>query len=647
MPAPATFDVVDQLASARQRRVVLLLCLLVVLSALLALPSAGVRLVEMPHVSGLYGVCAAVIDLATFWLLGSAQRPSGPQRIIAAAYLYGGLMGLLHALSFPGALLAQGSVFGNGNTVSWLFVAWRAGFPVFVLWAVCVELRGRKAVRIAPAAVAWLAAAAALAMALAASGVSALVATPQGARFNPVNDLGSQLGALVAAVAVVLIWRGGLVRRSLYLWLVLVLVAEAAGVLLSSLGGGRYTLAWYGARVEGLMANAVVMVLLALHVRELQRQLAASVEALHAEMQHRERAERALAQAQKLEAVGQLAAGLAHDINNFMQVVAARSEIIRRRAGELVEADVAVVRRSLRRAEQLTRQLLLVAGRRQLLPQRVQLQRSVPEFVEAFQPVLGAQVLVRLEIDPDTAPVHVDPTELEVALANLLTNARDAQEGGAGEVRLAICNAGERVLLEVSDQGGGIPAAALERVFEPFFTMKAPGKGTGLGLAQVHAFVRGSGGEVEIRSELGQGTTVRMALPRATARQAEDGGAAGRPAPRPGELVLLVDDNRDVLESTSLLLTQAGFVVRALDDASQALALLDEGLRPDIVFSDIVVPGGLDGLQLARQVRRRLPQARVLLASGYSAAASEARSEGFTVLQKPYEAAAMLRALSS
>jgi CheY-like chemotaxis protein/anti-sigma regulatory factor (Ser/Thr protein kinase) len=262
--------------------------------------------------------------------------------------------------------------------------------------------------------------------------------------------------------------------------------------------------------------------------------------------------------------------------------------------------------------------------------------------------VLGGKAKVQLDLASDAWPVHVDATELEIALANLLTNARDALEPGA-LVRVSVANVatsqGERVLLEVADEGRGIPAAVLERVFEPFFTTKGPGKGTGLGLSQVYAFARASGGDVTIASETGRGTTVRIELPRhghATDTPAEQ--AAPQRAAQAGAVVLLVDDNADVLEATASLLQQAGHAVRTAVGATQALALVDAGLRPDVLLSDIVL-GDMDGVDLAQRVRERHAPVRVVLATGYSSAAADARGQGFTVLQKPYEAGQLLGAM--
>jgi signal transduction histidine kinase/CheY-like chemotaxis protein len=653
---PVPFDVVHQEASPRQRKIVASLCALVGVSAMVATQVGSVKLAAMPHVSGIYGASAAMIYFATFWLLMSAPRPSKPLRIIAAAYLFAGLMAVLHVLSFPGALLPGQALLGQGNAVSWLFIAWRNGFPLFIVWAVLNEPSRRHDGTpdgMNPLLIALIAVAVSAVLAFSADDVPALVPGPAGLQFSPFSTLGASIGGLACALALALIVQRRLAGRSLYLWMVLVLLAEATGVWLSTRSGGRYTVAWYGARAEGLMASAIVLALLAAHYREVQARLDTLVaelsrrtDALQAEMQHRERAERMAAQSQKLEAVGQLAAGLAHDINNFLQVIAVRAEILKRKLGAAAEADVEVVQRNVRKTEHLTRQLLSFAGRRQLQPQRVSLPEHVPEFVAFFRSVLGPGVTVQMTLAPDTWPVRLDPTELETALANLLSNARDAMNGD-GLLALRSFNrrgthGDDRAVLEITDHGSGIPPEVQERVFEPFFTTKAPGKGNGLGLSQVYAFAKACGASVQLLSEVGVGTTVRLEFPRDTTDDASAATAPSSELALTGRLVLLVDDNHDVLEATSGLLSLSGLVVRTAGGLEEAWSLLQGGLKPDWVISDIVMAGTADGVELARRLRQADPTLPVILASAYSAAAAEATAQGFIVLRKPYDAQQLL-----
>jgi signal transduction histidine kinase/ActR/RegA family two-component response regulator len=659
-----SFEFVDISASRRQRRLVGALFVLLVLTTLGLTPLSALQGSELPQIAGVYGATSSVINLATFLLLAGMDRQSRPHRIIAAGYLYSGLMALLHLLTFPGALIPGRSVIGGPDTVGWLFIAWRAGFPLWILGAAIVQRDAGEAdaARSAPSPL-WMAIAIPAAVfALAQTALLPTYFSPgSGYRFAPLGNTAAYACALFTIIAVAVILRRRLFERTIYLWLMLVLAADAAGLWMSTIGGGRYTVGWYVARVEGLLAAATTLVVLARHLRVLQQSvartladLAARTQTLQAEIQRRERAERMLLQSQKLEAVGQLAAGLAHDFNNLMQVIAGRVALVQMRAGDVVQADVEVIRRNIKRAETLTRQLMHFSGRRQLQARTVRLQHLLPELVAMFSSLVRADVTLELQAPDNVWPVEVDPAELEVALANLVTNARDAMPGG-GDIRIELRNeqrpddATGGVVLSVRDSGQGIPPGVLERVFDPFFTTKETGKGTGLGLTQVYAFAKASGGSVAIDSSAGQGTVVSLRFPRAAdaPSEARTAGAYPTVAAHRGELVLVVDDHADVREATSMLLEQAGFAVRSASTADEALVLLREGyLKPNILLSDIVLPGTMDGVTLARKVRELLPGVHTVLATGYSDAADRARADGFVVLQKPYETAELTQAVA-
>lgn len=669
------FELVEQPASRRDRRLVLALSFAILSIGLAMLPIAPWRGPVMPHVSGVYGASAAMVYFATFWLLSGTHLPARSHRIIAAAYLYAGLMAVLHVLTFPGALWQDQPLIGNPNTVSWLFFAWRGGFPLFILWAVFTQAAsapnptygpGPTQARplfepskpVSPAAVAVLGTALVY-------GVTQIFTLPDyfpaagTSRFTTVSLVLSHISVALFALTAIAIWRAGLLSRSLYLWLMPVLIVEGLGMVMSAASGGRYTLGWYSARVEGLLSSLMLLAVLSSHLRQLQFSLNEAVatlrhhtDTLQAEIQRRERAERMLLQSQKLEAVGQLAAGLAHDFNNIMQLLSARMELVRRRVGEAVDADLQVMRRNIRRAEGLTRQLMSFSGRRQLQPQAVLFQNVLPELASMFAPLLRSDISLELDTPPDLWAVNLDPAELEVALANLLTNARDAMPCG-GTVTIRVRNeraaSQECVALSVGDEGAGIEPAALERVFEPFFTTKEAGKGTGLGLSQVHGFVQGSGGSIAIDSALGKGTVVTLRFPRTQRPVLHRTSLLERPqqaAGERGQFVLLVDDNDDVRESAVLLLEQAGYAVFAASNASHALQMLMEGLAPQVLVTDVVMPGNVDGLGLAQRAREILPSIRIILVSGYTLAADKARTSGFTILSKPYETAELVRLLA-
>jgi signal transduction histidine kinase/CheY-like chemotaxis protein len=492
------------------------------------------------------------------------------------------------------------------------------------------------------------------------SDVAALQSVSGRQMFSAFTRYGSYASGVLAAIAALLIWRLRLFGRSLFLWLIFVLIAEAAAVWLSTFGGTRYTLAWYATRVEGVIANTVVLLLLANHFRQLQNDLSATVdtlqsrtEGLQAEILKRENAEFKLAQAKKLEAVGQLGAGLAHDLNNILQVITSRLLILRRRAGDVVEADLEVIRRSVRRAETLTRQLTLLSGNRSLNAKALELASTLPAMAESLRALLDTRHQLTVHVEPDVPVIVVDPLELEIALTNLVTNARDAMPGG-GEVHLAVTEelgsgGDRRIRLEVRDRGEGMSADLMERIFEPFFTTKEPGKGTGLGLPQVHGFMKASDGTVSVKSQPGAGTVVTLSFPtqgKARGPSSQEAISPGFTLPlRTGKLVLLVDDNEDVREASAQLLASTGCLVRQADSASEAFTLLKEGLSPDLLITDIVMPGGQTGVDLARRARTLQPELRIVLVTGYSDAAASAQAQGFPVIRKPYDLASLARAL--
>ena len=352
-------------------------------------------------------------------------------------------------------------------------------------------------------------------------------------------------------------------------------------------------------------------------------------------------AQQQLAPAQKIEMVGRLTGGIAHDFNNMLMVVIGSLErLVPGLAGDPKAARRAeMALQAALRCSDMTRRLLTFARRQQLHPEPVDLGALVAGMGELMERTLGGAVAIAIEAPPaDAEPLwiaSVDRSQAESALLNLVINARDAMPGG-GALRIRTANtrfeepqtahgmsvpAGDYILLSVSDSGCGMPPDVLERAFEPFFTTKETGKGTGLGLAMIHGFVKQSGGLIGIDSTPGAGTTFRLYLPRATmdALQSptpdEDGADeafAGR-----GETVLVVDDDADVRAVAVQAVTALGYRVLEADGAEAALTLLDR--QPvDLLFTDIVMPGGLNGRELALEGLRRHPSLRVLFASGYA-----------------------------
>jgi signal transduction histidine kinase/ActR/RegA family two-component response regulator len=371
--------------------------------------------------------------------------------------------------------------------------------------------------------------------------------------------------------------------------------------------------------------------------------------------EERRRAEEAARQSEKLAALGQLTGGVAHDFNNLLQVVTSGATLLKRPS--LSEARKTQILDGMiqagRGARELTGRLLAFARRQTLRPEGVDMEGRLIGMSELLRQTLGSRVRVKTDIVPDLWSVHADPSQLEVAILNLAVNARDAmQEGGTIiiQARNTILEAaaeragGEYVCIAVKDTGEGMPPHILSRVLEPFFTTKAPGKGTGLGLPQVHGFAKQSGGDLQIESEPGHGTTVFLHLPRTLAevRTAPDG--TGLPADRQplalqgiGRTVLVVEDNPDVAAFACALLEELGYATRRAGSAPEALAMLANGERVDAVFSDIVMPGAIGGVELATVLRSSHPGIAVVLATGYSERlANGGAPEGVETLAKPY-----------
>jgi CheY-like chemotaxis protein len=284
--------------------------------------------------------------------------------------------------------------------------------------------------------------------------------------------------------------------------------------------------------------------------------------------------------------------------------------------------------------------LLTFARRQSVNPQAIDPAERINAVRDVLDTGVGSAVRLEFDIDKDVWPVTVDIAEFETALINLVINARDAMSGG-GTIRIGAHNhifaegltAGEYVTISVEDSGTGIAPDVLGKVFDPFFTTKPIGKGTGLGLSQVHGFAHQAGGTVKVTSELGKGTTVTILLPRELAGpQSDDIGTLNSGG---SGTVLLVEDNPDVASVSTVLLEQLGYAVRRVADAEAALREIErDGI--DLVFSDIVMPGEMDGLGLAHRLREIRPELPILLATGYSDAGINVRGD-FPILRKPYE----------
>jgi signal transduction histidine kinase len=398
-------------------------------------------------------------------------------------------------------------------------------------------------------------------------------------------------------------------------------------------------------------------------VAEREEKLAAADKEVQRQNEQRLKAEHALRQAQKMEAVGQLTGGLAHDFNNLMHVVVGNLEIILRTQ----TADQDRTRRcaegalqAARRAVTVTQRLLAFASMQPLAPKPVNVNGLVAGMSDLFHRTLESSIGIKMVLGSELWLVEVDANQLESALLNLVVNARDAMNG-SGRLTIETHNMvldrnalhgpaevipGEYISISVSDTGCGMSRETLERAIEPFFTTKEVGKGTGLGLSQVYGFAKQSGGHLKLYSEVGQGTSAKIYLPRYV-------GVAVQTAPlevprsvedKGNETILVVEDDDDVRAFSVELLTELGYRVLEAEDGPTALRLLQTESSIDLLFTDVVLPGGMNGASLAAQALAMRPSLSVLFTSGYdrNAISHHGRLEaGVELITKPFSYATL------
>ena len=363
-----------------------------------------------------------------------------------------------------------------------------------------------------------------------------------------------------------------------------------------------------------------------------------------------------LHQAQKMEAIGTLTGGMAHDFNNLLTVIIGNTDLLRdlRTDDPTVDELTGMVLDAGLRGADLIRRLLAFARQQPLQPRRVYVNELVSGISRLLSRTLGEDIEISLDLSAEVWPVVVDPAQLEASVTNLATNARDAMPGG-GRLTLLTANLhldahyaarhaevvpGDYVMIEVTDTGTGMTPEVMNRIFEPFYTTKAHGKGTGLGLSMVFGFIKQSGGHISVRSEPGVGTTFRLFLPRTTEKADAVPAASEMPLMRgAGERVLTVEDNDALRRVVVRQLGELGYRVLEARTADAALEILAQE-NIDVLLTDIVLPGGTDGIELARQARRRWPTIKVVFTSGFSQArlngdaAPTTRDTPF--LSKPY-----------
>jgi signal transduction histidine kinase/DNA-binding NarL/FixJ family response regulator len=375
-----------------------------------------------------------------------------------------------------------------------------------------------------------------------------------------------------------------------------------------------------------------------------------------------------LRQAQKMEAVGQLTGGIAHDLNNILTVITGTIEILAEGVAEWPQlaASAKMIDEAAARGADLTQRLLAFARKQPLQPREIDVNSLIIEATNLLRPTLGAHIDVETMLASDTSRALIDPSQLTNTILNLALNARDAMAEG-GKLTIETRNifldesysnmnndvtAGDYVMIAVSDSGSGIPAHILERVFEPFFTTKGVGKGSGLGLSMVYGFVKQSGGHIMIYSKEGRGTTVRIYLPQATGIAQPSRKVMTAPGVERGrETILIVEDDQMVRPLVVRQIESLGYVALTAANAEEALIVIDGGQEIDLLFTDLIMPGGMNGRLLADEALRRRPSLKILFTSGHSEdeVSHDGRlDEGVLLLAKPYrksELAGMIRSV--
>jgi signal transduction histidine kinase/ActR/RegA family two-component response regulator len=629
-------------------------------------PLGRVHLAAIPQFVPAYESALWVCDLATaLLLLGQFHRSRSPSLLmLSAGYLMSTLIIPAHLMAFPGLFAPNGLFGGTGRSIAWLYVLWHAGFPLFVLGhSLVARFEVRRGWIVSRPGWAILGAVAA---ALAYVGLCLWLAID--GTFLPVISVNGQYGRMlssgvapvmlaIAVAALASIWLG---RRGsvLDVWLTAVMSAWICDISLSSiLSNTRFDLGWYAGRAYTLMAGAFLFGVLLMDLSRLYGRLADALEDAKAQNAALVRSREELTRAQRMEAVGQLTGGIAHDFNNILTAVTGCLEMIAYKPDDPVRVRQLSrnAARAADRGAQLVRQLLTFSRRQNLNPQVLNANDLLLEMATLARKALGDMAALKLDLGEALERIHVDAGEFQAAILNLLSNARDAMpRGGVVTIRTrnqpAGAKGGPYVVVSVEDTGEGMDAATLARVFEPFFTTKEVGRGTGLGLSQVYGFAESAGGFVDIQSEPGEGSSVSLHLPRTLLPMSKAQPARPPPTPLGARLrILVVEDDGDVIGATAETLRDAGFDVITAATGAEALAVLRSDAGVDLLFTDVMMPGGLDGVELAKAGLKARPNLKVLLTSGYSESLLEARGplHNLPILAKPYHRDELLNRLQA
>jgi signal transduction histidine kinase len=631
-------------------------------------PFARVTLPRIGVFIPIFDSVIALNNLVTAGLLLVGFSRSGLRAVLllAGGYLFTALMAAAHLVASLGPVAGSDLIGASTQTGAWLDIFRNAGFPLFVICYVLLKRRdstdGQSRVdpRICIIAVALGAVAGVSLLFLLAIGGHTLLP-----RIVHGDDHTSAM--LVVNVPVLLFSLTALIflmLRSPYsiidLWLVVVIFAYIPDVTLSTIiNVGRLDLGYAVGHLYAVVAASIVLVVLLFEASRLTGRLDAAIEVAEERNSLLAASREELAQAQRLEAIGQLTGGVAHDFNNLLTVITGNLELIERAHGDTkkIERLAQAAMEAAQRGGHLVSQLLTYARKQISRPQIINLNQLIVNVEHLTHRVIGEQVEVVTTLSPVLAPVQVDPAQFESALLNLAINSRDAMAGG-GRIMIETTNAivdqyhaannpeitpGRYVMITVSDTGTGMTPAVLARAFEPFFTTKEFGRGSGLGLSQVYGFAKAAGGHIKIDSELGVGTTVKLYLPQSADRtifSEPEVETASSPPARGRETILVVEDDQDVLAVTAEILRKLGYQVVTAVNAMQALEILAADQPIDLLFSDVVMPGGVNGAQLAARARHVRPHLKVLLTSGYPAAAlslEHGLPDNLDIVGKPYQ----------
>jgi signal transduction histidine kinase len=658
---------------AKRRALAISIAAFVAFCALI--PFARVSLPRIEALLPIYETTFALICLVTagFLLFGFRRSRLRAAIVLASGYLFTSLISVAQMLTFPGLFSSSGLLGAGPQSSAWLDTFRQGGFPLVAICYAVVKRRdsvsGRSRAGI-PADVVSAAVGAVAGVCLV-----TLLATA-GHRLLPgiMSGDGYPTAMVAVSVTVCLLALAALAvvgsRRPysiLDLWLLVVLWAWMLDVALGTASNaGRFDIGFYTGRLYGLFAASVVPIVLLVAASRIAGRLDEAIAIAEERNAELARSREELARAQRLEAIGQLTGGVAHDFNNLLTVVIGNLDLISDARGEddKVERLAQNAMKAAQRGEHLVRQLLTYARKQIGRAQAVNLNQLIADGENLIRRVIGEQIDVVTMLSPTLACVRIDPAQFETAILNLVINARDAMADG-GRITIKTQNVivdpehaaddpeatpGPYVTVAVSDSGTGMTPAVLARAFDPFFTTKEVGKGSGLGLSQVYGFTKTAGGHVKIRSEPGTGTTVELYLPKSADRILAEPEAETALLPPTGghETILVVEDDEDVLAVTAESLRELGYHVVTAGNAAQALQQLSSDQPIDLLFSDVIIPGGTNGAQLAVEAWRVRPALKVLLTSGYAAAAlslEHGLPDDLTVVAKPYRREELARKL--